>query len=235
MKPTGIVFLAAIVLLSFGPTTAWSTSPNITVEQYDRMRAGMTYAQACAAVGTYGVEVSQSNAKWKSFPFSGSITMVMYRWMNSNGSNITAMFKNGRLMTKAQSGLTNDGPFATSLQLPTKQQAAPLSARSSDSADSSASKTEAQSTSQEAKGIIVRFTSKPPDAEVNIDGEYWGATPTADLFRLSAGPHTILVKKPGYQPWERKITLAPGDDRTISAELESQPNDPTRPRIVGNN
>jgi hypothetical protein len=84
------------------------------------------------------------------------------------------------------------------------------------------------------KGIIVRFTSKPPDAEVIIDGEYWGATPTADLTRMAAGPHTIVVRKLGYQPWERKITLAPGDDRTISAELEAQPNDPTKPRIVGN-
>jgi hypothetical protein len=85
------------------------------------------------------------------------------------------------------------------------------------------------------KGIVVRFTSKPPDAEVVIDGEYWGVTPTADLTRMTAGPHTIVVKKLGYQPWERKITLAPGDDRTIGAELESQPNDPTKPRIVGNN
>jgi hypothetical protein len=88
---------------------------------------------------------------------------------------------------------------------------------------------------QSSKSVVVRFTSNPPDAELWVDGEYWGATPTADLTHLSAGPHTILVKKPGYQPWERKITLALGDDRTISAELESQPNDPTRPRIVGNN
>lgn len=84
------------------------------------------------------------------------------------------------------------------------------------------------------KGIIVRFTSTPTGAEVQVDGEYWGSTPTSDLTRLPAGPHTILVKKLGYQPWERKITLAPGDDRTISAELEAQPSDPSKPSIVGN-
>jgi len=93
---------------------------------------------------------------------------------------------------------------------------------------------EAQGKSELPKRIVVRFTSTPPDAEVKIDGEYWGHTPTADLPKLQAGSHTIVVKKLGYQPWERKITLAPGDDRTISADLELQPNDPSKPHIVGN-
>jgi hypothetical protein len=84
------------------------------------------------------------------------------------------------------------------------------------------------------KGIVVRFTSIPSEAEVRVDGEYWGTTPTADLTRLSSGPHVIVVKKLGYQPWEQRITLTPGDDRTISAVLEAQQNDPTKPRIVGN-
>jgi len=87
---------------------------------------------------------------------------------------------------------------------------------------------------QSSKSVVVRFTSTPPDAELWLDGEYWAATPTADLTRLAAGSHTILVKKLGYQPWERNITLAVGDDRTISAELKPLPNDPAKPRIVGN-
>jgi hypothetical protein len=81
------------------------------------------------------------------------------------------------------------------------------------------------------KTIVVRFTSTPANAEVDIDGEYWGNTPTAELTRLTAGQHVIVVRKPNYQPWERKITLAPGDDRTISAELESK--GPSQPRITG--
>jgi hypothetical protein len=84
------------------------------------------------------------------------------------------------------------------------------------------------------KGIIVHFTSTPAGAEVNIDGEYWGSTPIAAVTRLAVGAHTIIVKKLGYEPWQRKITLAPGDDRTINADLELQPNDPSKPRIVGN-
>jgi hypothetical protein len=84
------------------------------------------------------------------------------------------------------------------------------------------------------EGTIVRFVSTPANAEVQVDGQYWGSTPTADLTRLPAGAHTILVKKVGYQPWERKITLASGDNRTISAELETQPQDPTKSHIAGN-
>jgi len=51
---------------------------------------------------------------------------------------------------------------------------------------------------------------------------------------MAAGPHSIVVKKLGYQLWEREIKLPPGDDQTISAELEPQPYDPTKPRIVAN-
>jgi hypothetical protein len=84
-------------------------------------------------------------------------------------------------------------------------------------------------------GITVRVTSVPANAEVDLDGNYWGSTPTADLKRLPAGTHTIVVKKIGYQPWERKIDLAAGDDRTINAELEATPVDKTKPRISGLN
>jgi hypothetical protein len=85
------------------------------------------------------------------------------------------------------------------------------------------------------KGIIVRFTSTPGGAEVQVDGEYWGSTPTSDLTRLAAGSHLVLVKKLGYLPWERKVTLAPGDNRVINSELEIAPSDPTKPRVAGVN
>ncbi|HXP87815.1 MAG TPA: PEGA domain-containing protein [Bryobacteraceae bacterium] len=82
------------------------------------------------------------------------------------------------------------------------------------------------------EGIVIRVTSNPAGAEVDVDGEYWGSAP-ATLTRLAEGAHTIMVKKPGYQNWERKITLTPGDNRTLNAELEAKPNDPTKPHIIG--
>jgi hypothetical protein len=83
--------------------------------------------------------------------------------------------------------------------------------------------------------ITIRFTSVPASAEVDVDGEYWGSTPTAELKRMAAGTHTIIVEKIGYQHWERKITLAPGDDRTVNAELEPNAVGVGKPRITGLN
>jgi len=86
-----------------------------------------------------------------------------------------------------------------------------------------------------SKDITVRFTSVPANAEVDVDGEYWGSTPTPDLKRIAAGAHTIVVKKGGYQSWERKITLATGDDRTVNAELEPTAANAGKPKISGLN
>jgi len=97
---------------------------------------------------------------------------------------------------------------------------------------SSAATTKVASSQSAPNGITVRVTSAPSNAEVDLDGNYWGSTPTADLKRLPAGTHTITVKKIGYQRWERKIDLAAGDDRTVNAELEV---DTTKPRISGLN
>jgi|SRR5579884_3193707 len=92
---------------------------------------------------------------------------------------------------------------------------------------------ESRASASAPKGIIVRFTSTPPKAEVDVDGEYWGTTPTSDLTRLSEGEHIVTVRKVGYQKWERKISLAAGEDRTIAAELTLEGNDGRKPRIVG--
>jgi hypothetical protein len=82
------------------------------------------------------------------------------------------------------------------------------------------------------KGITVRFTSTPANAEVDVDGSYWGSTPSADLTRLPEGSHTVVVRKAGYQRWERKVDLAAGDNRTVNAELELDA-DKTKARISG--
>ena len=66
----------------------------------------------------------------------------------------------------------------------------------------------------------VRFTSQPGSAELEVDGVYFGVTPTAELTRLKPGTHVIVVKKSGYQRWERTVELAAGETRLVNAELE---------------
>ncbi|MFN7937818.1 MAG: PEGA domain-containing protein [Bryobacteraceae bacterium] len=87
---------------------------------------------------------------------------------------------------------------------------------------------------EERKEIAVRFTSVPDGADVLINDEFWGSTPTVALTRLEAGTYKVVVKKSGYVRWEENVTLAPGDDRTVAAELAVQPYDPMQARITGN-
>jgi hypothetical protein len=70
------------------------------------------------------------------------------------------------------------------------------------------------------KVISMRVTSTPASAELEVDGECWGTTPTAELSRLKDGP-------------ERTVNLAAGEERVIHAELEPAVSDAGRPRIAG--
>jgi hypothetical protein len=71
--------------------------PVVTKAEFDALREGMSYEDAVHIIGASGELQSSSE-------IVGYRTM-MYSWMNSNGSNMNAMFQNGRLVTKAQFGL----------------------------------------------------------------------------------------------------------------------------------
>lgn len=83
------------------------------------------------------------------------------------------------------------------------------------------------------KVISLRVTSTPANAELEVDGEYWGTTPTAELNRLKDGPHVVVLKKSGFTRWERTVNLGAGEPRVIHAELEAAAGDPKRARIAG--
>lgn len=94
---------------------------------------------------------------------------------------------------------------------------------------------EAQKNNPPPPKMAVRFTSNPAGAELEVDGEFWGYTPTADLSRLGAGPHTVVLKKSGYQRWERKVSLAADESRVIHADMQLETPDAARPKISGLN
>jgi len=98
----GIIFVSQqinqIMKDPFAPNALSSAAPPIvTLTQYERIREGMTYAEVTAVIGTAGQELSRSDL--------AGYTTVMYSWTNSNGSNMNAMFQNGKLVNKAQFGL----------------------------------------------------------------------------------------------------------------------------------
>jgi Peptidase family M48/Domain of unknown function (DUF5666) len=68
-----------------------------TKAEFGRISEGMTYEQVVSIIGTSG-ELIISNE-------IDGISTMMYSWKNANGSNINAIFQNGKLIQKAQLGL----------------------------------------------------------------------------------------------------------------------------------
>jgi hypothetical protein len=73
----------------------------------------------------------------------------------------------------------------------------------------------------QAAGAQLEVSSTPDGADIEIDGNFVGSTPST--VGVAAGPHQLSVKKAGFKPWERKITVSSGHIK-IDATLESQSN-----------
>lgn len=63
-----------------------------------------------------------------------------------------------------------------------------------------------------------QVSSEPSGAEITLDGNYAGSTPSQ--LKLKPGAHSVKITKKGFEPWERSIKVEAGESRTISAELE---------------
>jgi hypothetical protein len=79
------------------PMPSAVASPVVTMAKFQQLETGMSYEKAVAIVGAEGTEMSRSDLVGQ--------TTVMYVWKNPNGSDMNAMFQNGGLVTKAQTGL----------------------------------------------------------------------------------------------------------------------------------
>ena len=65
------------------------------------------------------------------------------------------------------------------------------------------------------------ITSEPTGAEIEINGEWIGNTPTK--LQVENGKSVLKVTLSGYQVWERTLRLRPGDERTIRVGLTKEP------------
>jgi hypothetical protein len=63
----------------------------------------------------------------------------------------------------------------------------------------------------------VSLQSEPMDADVSIDGDFRGTTPFS--VKLSAGTHTIEMRRDGFKPWSRELVVVGGDDTRVKAIL----------------
>jgi hypothetical protein len=67
----------------------------------------------------------------------------------------------------------------------------------------------------------LEVSSTPDGADIEIDGNFVGSTPST--LGVAAGPHQLSVKKAGFKPWERTITVSSGHIK-IEATMESLSN-----------
>jgi len=70
----------------------------------------------------------------------------------------------------------------------------------------------------------VAVTSTPAGADIELDGAFVGSTPST--IAVTAGEHTITLKKSGFTPWERKIKVTGGKIQ-ISADLQAAEGTPS--------
>lgn len=62
------------------------------------------------------------------------------------------------------------------------------------------------------------FTSTPSGAEISVDGQYVGSTPS--VVNLGIGDHAVEVSRAGFAPWKRNLTLSAGSVVTVNAVLQ---------------
>jgi hypothetical protein len=70
----------------------------------------------------------------------------------------------------------------------------------------------------------VRIQDAPPDAQVIVDGYYMGVVDDFDgpfqHLNLTAGPHQIEIRAPGYQPIAFDVNVQPGRTITYRAPIQ---------------
>jgi hypothetical protein len=73
--------------------------------------------------------------------------------------------------------------------------------------------------------VLLDCSSMPPGADIEIDGNFVGNTPSS--VGVAPGDHTVRITKSGYSPWERKLKTSTGTVK-ISPELEPATPAPTK-------
>lgn len=67
---------------------------------------------------------------------------------------------------------------------------------------------------------VLMVESTPPGADIEVDGNFMGNTPSN--LSISPGEHTITLKKKGFADWSRRMNVS-GRNIRVNAELEANP------------
>jgi hypothetical protein len=67
---------------------------------------------------------------------------------------------------------------------------------------------------------LVDISSTPAGGDIEIDGKFIGDTPSS--ISLTPGEHEVAIKKSGFAPWDKKISVSTGHIN-LSPELTPEP------------
>jgi hypothetical protein len=79
----------------------------------------------------------------------------------------------------------------------------------------------AAASSAPAASAQLSVASDPAGADIEIDGNFVGSTPSN--VGVASGQHQISIKKSGFKTWERKMTISSGQV-SLNASLEAEAN-----------
>jgi hypothetical protein len=82
-------------------------------------------------------------------------------------------------------------------------------------------KSQVSVTTDESAQVTVKST--PDGADITLDGKFAGSTPST--FQIKSGEHSIKVELSGYTPWEKSLTISPGGQITLNANLQRKSSD----------
>jgi hypothetical protein len=118
----------------------------------------------------------------------------------------------GNAVKDACDAISKDWP-ARRAQLANAQ--AGVGARDSASSTPSSGMTSASGALRQAE---IEVVSSPAGADIEIDGNFVGSTPSS--LTATPGQHQVVVKKAGYESWQRKVLVTGGHVR-LNAQLEA--------------
>jgi len=77
---------------------------------------------------------------------------------------------------------------------------------------------QAENSGASEKSVKCNFSSTPAGADITVDGQYVGSTPS--LLNVSIGNHAVEVSMRGFAAWKRQLAVSSGAELTVHAVLE---------------
>ena len=95
-----IIFGLALIGTAFGGGASKSGN-TVTKEEFDKIETGMTYEEVVEIIGFDGELISQVD-----IGDGDQYKTEIYTWANPGGANMNATFQGGKMVSKAQTGLS---------------------------------------------------------------------------------------------------------------------------------